>query len=464
MIDPRRTLLLGRIVLLALVNGLLWAAVIPPWQTPDEPKHFEFVRLMRSGDVLAFTTEAESADPALQQEILASMDQHHFWWYGRSPGYDPEKPPERFADVWLLGGHTALARTSPVYHWLLARIQPRGLLTGLYVGRIVSILLGGLVILFAGLTARELFPDNHLIRYGTPLFLALHPMFAFAHAGVNNDPLVNALAALAFWLVARLLVRGGTLSRLLLLAIVTVAAVATKRIAVVLVPSAILAILLWRATRSRRPLLAAIGWTVAVLALVAVGAWWWAFGGGQALPQQWRWNVVQYFFNDPAQWDEIVAYLRAPGTPTVVAEWLWRIHNGFWGSFGWDLIPLPTPLYLLAALIGLIAAAGVVRRMLDRGASAPARAGLVVFGTAVVLTAAAAVAFFVAYLDLAYPVPPQGRYLYLCAVPIAVLVLAGLSAWVPERLHLRSLTVLAVTMLLFDLLALFGVVVPFFYR
>ena len=30
----------------ALLHGLLWMALVPPWQTPDEPKHYEFVRLM----------------------------------------------------------------------------------------------------------------------------------------------------------------------------------------------------------------------------------------------------------------------------------------------------------------------------------------------------------------------------------------------------------------------------------
>ncbi len=42
---PRRRLL-GLLLAMALLGGVLYAAVVPPWQSPDEPGHFEYVALL----------------------------------------------------------------------------------------------------------------------------------------------------------------------------------------------------------------------------------------------------------------------------------------------------------------------------------------------------------------------------------------------------------------------------------
>jgi hypothetical protein len=80
-----------------------------------------------------------------------------------------------------------------------------------------------------------------------------------------------------------------------------------------------------------------------------------------------------------------------------------------------------------------------------------------------VITAAAAIAFFVAYLDMPYPVPPQGRYLFVAILPIAVVFTAGMSAWIPPRRRARALLPFVALLLTFDLVTLLGVVLPFFY-
>ena len=439
---------------------------MPPWQAVDEPKHFEYVRLIAEGDEIpAFTSEEASADPELQAWILGSMDEHRFWWYGHAPNYDPDNPPTAFREVWFMGAGSALARTSPVYHWLVALLQPRDRMMGLYLGRLLSVALGALTVLLVGLSARELFPDDAFVRYGAPLFVALTPMFAFLHVGVNNDPLVNTVAALAFLLMTRLIVRGGSVARVLLLAAVVVAAVATKRITVVLVPVAMLSVVMWRAARARRPALTIGAWAVAI-AVAGAGAIAWTMRGRpwEMLPQQWQWNIVQYFFNDPEQPKRIVAYLQAPGVWRVVVENVWGMHEGFWASFGWHLIRLPAAAYWLLAGVGLVALVGVVRWIVGSTATSSQRAALVTYAVAIVMTVAAAVSFFLAYLNLPYPVPPQGRYLYVTIVPIAVLLTVGLGAWLPAARQARATAALAVVMAAFNLVALFGFVVPWFYR
>jgi hypothetical protein len=444
-------------VLLAFLNGLLWMAIVPPWQAPDEPKHMEFIRLMRGSGPIAFETEQRAADPELQRQIVASMDAHRFWWYGHAPGYDPDAPPDGLSGLWFMGAGSALARTSPLYHWPLSRLQPDDLLAGLYVARMVSVVLGSLIVLMTGLAARELFPAEPLVRYGAPLFLALHPMFAFAHAGVNNDVLVNALSALALLVMARLFTRGGSVARLVLLGGTVAAAVAVKRIALVLVPTALLAIVLWRATRSRRPVAAAVVWTSLLGAAILLAASWWFSSGVDSLPESWRNNLGQYFFNDPGQVSRIVDYARLPEVRGVMADYVARVHHGFWGSYGWALLDYPRWLYAVVAVAGAVAAVGVARRLAARSTPGPQRAGLLVYAAAVGLTVAAAVAFFLGYLDLPYPVPPQGRYLFLVAVPVAVLLTSGWAAWLRRADGRRALLALGVAMTVLDVIVLVAV-------
>lgn len=461
----RARLVVGWLVLVALVNGLLWMALVPPWQTPDEPKHFEYVRLLAEGDrLVAFDTEAEAADPELQAWIVRSMDAHRFWWYGSAPGYDPARPSLRFADLWLGGSHTAFYRSSPAYYWLVSRLQPADRMAGLYVARLWSVALAALGVLLLGMAARALFADDPLVRYGAPALAALHPMAAFLAGGVNNDALVNTLAMLAFAVMARLLARGGGAARLLVLAGAVGAAVAVKRTALFLVPTAATAVGLWLVLRARaRP--ARVAAAAGAAAVLAAAGWaWWSSGGAAAVPAAWRQAADRYLFNEPDQLDRIVAYLRAPETGGILVEYLWGLHNGFWGSFGWQMVDLPAPAYAALGTLTAVAALGAARRVLGGRDPGPRRALLALSALAVALAAGGALLFFVAYLDLPYAPPPQGRYLFAALGPAAILLTAGLSAWIPPARRPAALAAWFAALVAFDALALFGVVVPYFYR
>ena len=61
--------------MLALARGLLYVAVIPPWQAPDEPWHFEYARLI--ADKGRLVTARDLSVP-LQQAIIKSMIRFRF--------------------------------------------------------------------------------------------------------------------------------------------------------------------------------------------------------------------------------------------------------------------------------------------------------------------------------------------------------------------------------------------------
>jgi len=71
---------------LSLVRGLLYLAIIPPWQGPDEPRHFEYARLIADRGRLVTKRDLS---PALQEGVIRSMVEHDFWRFGFAYyGYD----------------------------------------------------------------------------------------------------------------------------------------------------------------------------------------------------------------------------------------------------------------------------------------------------------------------------------------------------------------------------------------
>lgn len=456
----RPRLLLGRIALLGIVHALLWAVLLPPWQAPDEPKHVEYVRLLaRGGPLLAFASEDQGADLGLQREILASMTRHRFWWYGRAPDFDPAAPPTRFSEVWPLGMHSALYRSSPAYYWLAARLQPPGLEAGLYAARALSALLFGLVVLAAGLAARALFPDDPWPRYGAPLLLALSPMAAASHAGVNPDALTSALLALAFLAAVLAVARGLSAGPLLAMAGAWGAAVLVKRTALATTPMLLAAPLAAAALSARRPgrALAAAGGAALALAL----------GGAallRALPREARWTLLRYAFNEPDQPARILEALLRPEAWPYLAGFLRRIHDGAWGVYGWEAVRWPAPASWLYLALTLLAAAGLLRLGIARGLTRTQAAGLLVAATAVVSVLLAATAFFAGTLLQPYAVPPQGRYLILTVAPAwALLLIVGLGAWIPAGRRGPALAGLVALLLAWDLATVFGLVLPYYW-
>ena len=62
-----RQVLLGLLLALAAVRGVLYALIIPPWQSPDETGHFEYAWHLTS---LRHIPTREETSPAFEQELL----------------------------------------------------------------------------------------------------------------------------------------------------------------------------------------------------------------------------------------------------------------------------------------------------------------------------------------------------------------------------------------------------------
>ena len=72
---------------LTLLHSLLYLALLPPWQTPDEPTVFEYAALIGQ---LGRVPTSTDRDLALERRIADSLTRQHFFEY--LLGHPPSAP------------------------------------------------------------------------------------------------------------------------------------------------------------------------------------------------------------------------------------------------------------------------------------------------------------------------------------------------------------------------------------
>lgn len=241
---------LALLAAIALVQGLAYSLIVPLWQAPDEPGHFEVARLI--SDLGRLPTVQDVSLP-LQREIIGSMARARFWRFTRQAW--PEPLPTSFADdSFLRRAGRQVGRQPPLYYIVpaLAFRVVRGVDAQARVARLYSVLLSVLTVLAAGWGARQAFEGDLLLAVGVPATLALAPMVAFVGSAVNNDGLANLASALVWAALVAAFRHGVSRRRALALAGATFLALASKRTTWFLFPTLLAAGPLYLWARGRR--------------------------------------------------------------------------------------------------------------------------------------------------------------------------------------------------------------------
>ncbi|MEO7910552.1 MAG: hypothetical protein ABIV47_12960 [Roseiflexaceae bacterium] len=353
---------------LTLLHGLLYIALLPPWQTPDEPTVFEYAALVAQLGRLPMNADR---DLALEQRIADSLTRQHFFEY--LTGHAPPAPPNDLEQARASFFMPRQVGSDPPLYFILAALPLKLLSTRPIEQQLLMLrLLGALVttasVLCAYAAARELLPQTRGFALAVALGLALQPMFVFIGAGAGNDSLANLIGAAICWLLLRLLRCGISLRRAAALLALLIAGVLTKR---TLLPETLLLTLLtlgWlfaQIVRAPRGLPARLA--AGALVLLALGAGGWAsltFSRATALAADW---VL------PATGRPSPRVLHAPGSqqaalklppglialqdlPDVTAEWaqnqtlhfsarVWTPEDAARGfiaiNFGWAKTEIP---------------------------------------------------------------------------------------------------------------------------
>lgn len=394
------------ITVLYLVLAWRYATLTPDWQVPDEPAHYNYVRqVAETGEIPVI----EQGD--WDQDYLDALRANKF-----APNLLDKLDTVQYED-----------HQPPLYYLLQ---------TGVYSAtdgdlemmRFFSAILGWGAIICTWLIGRLVFPNKPWIGLTAAGIVAFIPQRLAMMSGLNNDSLAEALAGVVLLLIVYTILRQSDDYRMPFAMGVMVGLVFLTKTTVYWVSGvAGLAILFrwWQAKWSFRFGAQQMAWFV--VPALALGAIWWihsidVYGGTDFLGLGRHDEVVvgqlrtedyiekELGGDEQRYWDNL--------TRTT--------FNSFWGQFGWMAVPMPDKNYKVIQTVLAMAMLGLLiqsRRLLNQPAT---HYGLIIlFGLSILFVF---LQFWIYNLTF---VQFQGRYLYPALIPMALLIVVGISAW-PE--------------------------------
>lgn len=253
--------------LAAVVSGLAWAMLVPPYHVPDEPAHLAYTQYLAETGDLPVRTPGQTQFSDEQQALLEAVR------FEEVVGLDDNRPPITPAETQKLREIEAdppsrvasdagsATENGPLYYALASvpyLLSPStDLLDRMMLIRLLSVLFAGLTAITVVLFLREILPSEPWIWTVGGLLAAFEPMAGFMSAGVNPDSMLFFLSALTILAATRCLRRGVTRANAALLAGVVVAGLLTKPLYQGLLPGvgvALLGCLVLARGRMREPL------------------------------------------------------------------------------------------------------------------------------------------------------------------------------------------------------------------
>ena len=449
------------LVALALARGLTYGLLTPPWQAPDEPQHYQAVKLMMDLRQLTPTQDGWSAT-TIPSEVYRSLQESHFWELRYRRPSPVAQDPQTASETLERENMTGAVSHPPLYYVLgalwLAPLRSTTIWTQLYALRLLSVLASVVSVWVVYRAGRWLSPEDDFRRLSAGLFVVFLPMHSFMGATASNDAMVEMWASMMFLFLFWIGYYGLSTGRAVALLAALCLALLTKRTSLFLIPVALVGVLScpdvfhWWARRF--PCLK-VRWGLWLLLSVVMGcallivlvacsgrlgiSWWDAADRLQQLTER----------------------ITSRGLDQYVLHTLLGFAS-FWANFGWMNIPLDIGWYIILAFISLGAGLGWLKMLLrscrKQDGNPSVRWMWAVCGISLLLLAAQ-----MSVSMIARDRPPQGRYLFPGMVPIALCLIWGVFEWFPERYRAPVFWGLVVWWVFFDGAALFGYMLPYFY-
>jgi 4-amino-4-deoxy-L-arabinose transferase-like glycosyltransferase len=206
--------------LVALMNAVCWSIVTPPFQSPDEPDHFAYVKQLAETGALP-----TSNSQRLSGEELETLLGLHAFRVRLRPqlhtiATNREQSKLEYTLALATGGRpgspaAGVATAQPPLYYALESIpyllaEHGNELARLQLMRLLSALFAGLTAIFVFLFVREALPAVGWSWTVAGLAIAFTPPLGFASGAVNPDSLLFAVSAAVFYVLARAFRRGFT--------------------------------------------------------------------------------------------------------------------------------------------------------------------------------------------------------------------------------------------------------------
>jgi 4-amino-4-deoxy-L-arabinose transferase-like glycosyltransferase len=430
------------ILLLAFFHGAWYAAIVHPWQAPDEYLHYQQLRLLDARRSMMIT--AQDMSSTVQWEVADTMwlFEHHRYRLLPTPlesVYHGIRMP--------LGYTGGYSNQAPLYYLLSLPIywatSSWPVVAQLYVLRLFSVILHVATVWLTYKLARLIFQGprfqrqvSQTIALSSAGVVALLPQYTFISASFNNDNMTSPLVAATLFAMFKSVQEQGRLRWLLLASILAILAITAKRTAIGIVPLMGLVViacgLLW--WRSGRPVLRVAGALIVALPVVGLAGLMLLLTNPMPIPAE----LAGVFRVTTGALLQLTGYLNDPIQLMNRLDWnSWSryVLESFWGQFAWLTIRLDpfvidatewvTKFLMIGCILGALRA---FRSWRSPGSGLRAfglstmALGLLVTG--LVMAAQYMVDSFVA---------PQGRYLFPFISAFGILAVWGWRSWWPGK-------------------------------
>ncbi len=425
--------LLAVILALFVLLGMTYSIIVPPFEVSDEKWHYPMVKYI--ADHWGLPVQEPGVETPWRQE--GSQAPLYYFLSALATCWIDTSDMEtvRHLNPHVDAGATPDGNVNLVVHNPPLESFPwRGTVLAVHVVRLLSVMMGAAAVYLTYLIVREVLPNRPVLALGAAAVHAFTPMVVFISGAVNNDNLIVPLCSLALLMLLRLLPdpsgfpkpggsRRVTVGRYLALGVVLGLAALTKSSSLALTVITALVVVV-RAVRRRSWAEFFAGGAATLLPLLLVAGWWYLR------------NLRLY--GDLTGFNAFFEILGTRDVPADLAQ-LWRerysFAAGYWGNFGGINVPMPAWVYSVLNALTIIAALGLIVLLLRKVIGMEEHLFIVHCSLFICLLWGLGV--FIPWIGWARVTwSSQGRLVFPAISVWSLLLVLGLSSWLPRRLFI----------------------------
>jgi len=453
---------------LALIRGLIYIAIFPPWLAPDEPAHFEAIRMI--GQMGVKPTLAVYDQTPMPPEMLEIFDNFRIWQEAaRTPTITTKNssPPFMPFSVYYppisQGSVIAAENYSLVYHRLvspvLALTRSFSMMQQVYFLRYVSLLLTLATVAMGWWFAATVFPGTAKYAAAVTAFLVFFPTHLHLNTSINTDVPATFTVSLFFLLLVNLFYRKKSVALWSGVILSLVVAILIKPTNLFVVPTfaAALTVMLFRyrrwpfSLRNVLLILFVVAMFFGAVILFQIST------GGRAV-----------ISNGLGSLNNINLGVFAPGKKVLKVYSLAAQYGfiSYWGLFGWANIHIPFLWVKGLAVVSVILVAGVgvfwLKNVFNgKILSENQQDILTVLLLAIVFSLIGIFTPIIATRSGVWG--PPGRYFFPALLPTALAMFLGFQQVLPARLRRLALPAWVIGWIIYDTAVMWTVILPVVY-
>jgi len=435
------------------IQGFFYLFLIPPWQSPDECRHFGYGILV---------DKDKKMKPNLDKKLVESMDAFHAWEYQSLAR--PHPLPNRLSAVPFYGISIArVSRQAPLYYllnsFIIKKLKINGILNQFYVVRSISFLFYILSVYFTYLSARILFKDDFLYCLATVSFVAFLPQFLIISTSVNSVNLAVLLETIFIYLMILSIHKGKNLLIVLFGPIVIALGFFNHQAALFMIPPFLVLLLIYfiNSMKNKREFL-----KICIILLIIVLIFLALYLVANHLFPSLSKNVARESSIKP-RIAEINLFIKYLSNTSSLSVFLDGFFMSFWYFSGWMRFGYLPDIYSVLKLISFLSFLGLFKYLFFTLSRKNYKTSVDLSSFLILIAAGLPLLLGTIIFKFPNAITTQGRYIFPAICALAILFVLGLKEIVPKKFENWVPLFVIVGFIVLNIYTIFNSLIRVFY-